>query len=254
MWTRLGRLWMVCGFVLGLMLRIDWAAGADQCTMQSPTNCSTNRLEFTFQGVPAVVPNGGTVTYQVEIFNNPVDNPDACDIKAAFVTLCCPGADGDPAPGPAGCTLVPVAMSPCQVNGAGTCVPTQEAAQGINLPADGGNNKTVAGLECQIQVNPGVTTARAQAMVDAGYLLCMLPPPSTGVVQPAFVRVLGVNIVGSTPGPTTPTFTPAVTPTAGAAVPVVPAPTSPAGALLIGGLGLSALWMLRRRARTSRSD
>lgn len=60
-----------------------------------------------------------------------------------------------------------------------------------------------------------------------------------------------------TPTPTnTPTRTPTVTPTASPTrtpppIPVVPSPTSPAGLLLIGGLGLSIAWMLRRAARAT---
>ncbi len=59
----------------------------------------------------------------------------------------------------------------------------------------------------------------------------------------------------STPTPTatatnTATFTPTPTPTkTPPPVPVVPTPTSPAGLLLIGGLGLSIAWMLGRLAR-----
>ncbi len=59
----------------------------------------------------------------------------------------------------------------------------------------------------------------------------------------------------STPTPTptatnTATFTPTPTPTkTPPPVPVVPSPTSPAGLILIGGLGLSIAWMLGRLAR-----
>jgi hypothetical protein len=33
-------------------------------------------------------------------------------------------------------------------------------------------------------------------------------------------------------------------------IPVVPSPTSPAGLVMIGGLGIGLLWALRRLART----
>jgi uncharacterized repeat protein (TIGR01451 family) len=54
-----------------------------------------------------------------------------------------------------------------------------------------------------------------------------------------------------TPTPTaTPTNSPSPTPTS-PPIPVVPTPGSPAGLLLIGGLGLSIAWMLRRAERTT---
>ncbi len=62
----------------------------------------------------------------------------------------------------------------------------------------------------------------------------------------------------ATPTPTrtltpTPTQTQPPTPTP-PPVPVVPSPTSPAGVVLIVGLGLSIAWMLRRMARASKSN
>jgi hypothetical protein len=44
------------------------------------------------------------------------------------------------------------------------------------------------------------------------------------------------------------TPTPTLTPPP---IPLVPSPTSPAGLLLVGGLGLSIAWMLRRAARAT---
>lgn len=62
--------------------------------------------------------------------------------------------------------------------------------------------------------------------------------------------------VTNTPTPTrtnTPTNTPTITitPTQPPPVPVIPTPNSPAGLVLIGGLGVSIAWMLRRAMRAT---
>jgi hypothetical protein len=54
----------------------------------------------------------------------------------------------------------------------------------------------------------------------------------------------------------TPTNTPTLTPTPSPSpppIPVVPTPTSPAGLVMIGGLGVAIAWMLRRAALASRT-
>ena len=91
--------------------------------------------------------------------------------------------------------------------------------------------------------------ARAQAMVDAGYLLCQLPPPSMGVVQPALPKLLDIivnQIPTNTPTDTpTPTITPTVTPVTPSATPtetpfiLQPAPTMSPGMLAVVGIALS---------------
>lgn len=166
------------------------------------------------------VPNGSTVAYAVEVQNNPANLVDACDVTQAFVTFCCPGVDGNPVPGPAGCTDVPVTTLPCNVNDTANCVPTAEATMGIDFPATGlaKNDKLVSGLVCSINVNPGVTNALAGVTLKAGYLSCQLPVPSTGVPEPALGNIVGVEVlvppVSATPtaSPTL-TFTPPFTPT-----------------------------------------
>lgn len=118
----------------------------------------------------------------MELTNNLGQRPDACDVEDAFVSLCCPGPDGDPFPGPEGCTRIPVLTETCVVNNFG-CTPTAEAVAGIDLPASGVNDKSASGLVSRIRTNPGVTTVRAEARLEDGYLLCALPPPSTGEPQ-----------------------------------------------------------------------
>ena len=189
-----GGLEVVGGLVLSCTLSVV-TAGA-QCPAQSPQGCSTNRLEIPhFQPNPLVVPNGSTVTYEVELQNNPGQLPDACDVRDAFVTFCCPGADGNPVPGPAGCTNIPVTTSPCNVNGAANCVPTAEATTGIGLSAtipSPDNDRVVPGLVCLIHVNPGVTTALAEVMVHDGYLSCQGSP---GSPQLALGNILAVQVL-----------------------------------------------------------
>jgi hypothetical protein len=149
-----------------------------------PAGCSANRLNIDMQAQPLAAPNGTIVTCcPVQVSNNPGGNPDACDTTDGFITFCCPAANGLPEPGPVGCTRIPVttAFPPgCHVNNGADCVPTVEAMTGVDFPANGSNDKSVRGLQCLIHTNPGVMMARAQAMVDAGYLLCQLPSPSTG--------------------------------------------------------------------------
>src|SRR5262245_59204069 len=110
MLSRRSRLVVGAGILLAstvfLMLAARDAGAADVCTMQSPANCSANRLNIDIQANPIMAPNGSFVTYQVSVSNNPGNNPDACDVKGAFVTFCCPAANGLPEPGPTGCTLI----------------------------------------------------------------------------------------------------------------------------------------------------
>lgn len=295
--NRQSRLLSVFGqlLVIALLSFVTRDAALAECTGQSPAGCSANRLNIDIQAMPLAAPNGSLVTYLVQVSNNPGGNADACDATDAFVTFCCPAANGLPEPGPAGCTKIPVTQLMCQVNDGANCTPTAEALAGIDFPANGANDKSVPGLQCLINVNPGVMMARAQAMVDDGYLLCQLPSPSTGVPQPALPKLLDVIVIPPTETPTsTPTNTPTATNTATATptptatntatatftpsstatstptrtatatptntppptntrppIPVVPSPASPAGLLMIGGLGVGLLWALARLRKTT---
>jgi hypothetical protein len=256
---------------------------------QSPPGCNANRLNINLNVSPPQVPNGQPVTYQVDVTNGTVAQG-ACDVTGATVTFCCPGADGNPVPGPAGCTNVPVTTSPCNVNnGPPNCTPTAGSSN-LSFPADDSGDITVPGLVCLINVNPGVVKARAKAQVNDGYILHQT---AAGVPQPELPKLLDVDIVTptptntptptSTPTPTptrtptntptltptntltptvtptrTPTITPTLTPTLTPTppppppIPLIPSPISPAGAMLVGGLGLAITWMLRRAALASR--
>ena len=211
MHRRVGGLKVLCGLVLSGTLFV--ARVGAECSSPSPPGCSTNLLRNVGVEVsPAAVPNGSKATYTVDIVN--IGAPaNGCDVQKAFVIFCCPGADGNPVPGPVGCTNVPVTTSPCIVNDGATCVATAEATTGIDLPADGSNNKTVVGLQCLINVDPGVTTALAEAIVKEGYLSCQSPSPP-GVPEPALGNIVSVKVMGSGPTPTvTPTLTPTTTAT-----------------------------------------
>jgi hypothetical protein len=237
---------------------------------QSPPGCNANRLNIDIQVDEFVVPNGEDANYTVDVRNNPLQQSDACDVRTAFVNFCCPGPDGQPVAGPAGCTRIPVVTEPCNVNNGADCVPTTEANTGIDFPADGSNDKVAIGhLVCRINTNPGVTTAQARAEVQAGYLLMQT---AEGVVQPALPKLLDLTVQPPTPTSTptdtptatptdtpTPTNTPTETPTptdtatpspTSPPVPVVPSPTHPAGLALILGLGLAIAWMMRRAVRS----
>ncbi|HVO24963.1 MAG TPA: hypothetical protein VMW56_15180 [Candidatus Margulisiibacteriota bacterium] len=161
---------------------------------------------------PAGLPNGQTATYEAMVVNGTVAQG-ACDVIDATVTFCCPGADGNPLPGPMGCTNVPVTTSPCNVNnGPPNCVATAGSSN-LSFPADGTGNITVPGLNCLINVNPGVIKARAEARVNDGYILLQT---ATGVPQPELPKLLDVDIFTPTPTETptpTPTNTPTPTPT-----------------------------------------
>jgi cysteine-rich repeat protein len=198
---------------LALLLLAAPGQAPAQCGGQSPLGCSANRLSIGIQAMPLSVSNGSVVSYSVTLANNPGGRADACDIADAFVTFCCPGPTGLPQTGPEGCTKIPVTQSMCSVNGAANCTPTAEALAGIDFPSNGGNDIVVSDLQCVIDVNPGVTFARAKVMVDSGYLLCQLPPPSTGVAQPALPKVLDIVVIPPTQTPTsTPTNTRTATP------------------------------------------
>jgi hypothetical protein len=269
---------------LGLLLMsLVLVGGAEDVRAQgSPAGCSANRLTIDIQVSPFTVQPGQTATYMVDIANNPANNADACDVQDAFVKFCCPSANGNPEPGPSGCTRIPVTTAPCDVNNGATCTPTAEASAGIDFPASGSNDKMVTGLRCLINANPGLTQVTARAEVEAGYLLMQT---AQGVPQPALPKELVLGIVTPTPTNTatntptvtptatptntptvtptitptrTPTNTPTVTPTATPTptpttprppVPVVPSPLSPAGLAMISGLGVALLWALRRMTR-----
>lgn len=182
---------------------------------QSPPGCNANRLHINIDVTPASVPNGTMVEYTVMVTNGTVPQG-ACDVSHATVTFCCPGPDGNPVPGPAGCTNVPVTTQPCEVNGASNCSPTAGSAN-LTFPADGSADITVPGLRCTINLNPGVTRARAKGQVNDGYILAQT---AAGVPQPELGKLLDVFLIVPTPT-TTPTDTPTATP------PTSPTPTAP---------------------------
>jgi len=70
------------------------AAHADQ----SPNGCNGNGVKLNILRSPASVPVGGTVSYNISIFN--LDDPTigliACDTEDVDVVFYCPGADGTP--------------------------------------------------------------------------------------------------------------------------------------------------------------
>jgi hypothetical protein len=107
-----------------------------------------------------------------------------------------------------------VTTSPCEVNGLADCTPTAGSSN-LSFPADGTGNITVPGLQCTINVNSGVTRARAEARVNGGYIL---EQTAAGVPQPELPKVIDVDVIGFAPTPTetatvTPTETPTQTPT-----------------------------------------
>ena len=263
---------LLCGIAVLVSAAREVRAGGT-CPAQSPGGCSFQRMAIDIGVNNNTVPNGSTVQYTVSVDNNTGNASDACDVNNAFLTFCCPAANGTPEPGPSGCTRIPVASAPCNVNDGASCTPSALANAGIDFPAQAPRNpQLVTGLTCQIIVNTGVTTATASAQVNAGYLLCQ---QTGGVVQPALPKQIVVQVQSPTPTPTntptntptptptitstntptpTPTITPTQTPTPTSTntpqtVPLVSSPTSPAGLLLIGGLGLGLVFMLRRAVR-----
>jgi len=145
-------------WTLGLLAAIVLVPGRSGLWAQSPPNCSANRLAIELHTDTPVVAPGGLASFTASVRNDPNHIGDACDIQGAFVQLCCPGFDGNPLPGPAGCTLLPVAFTPCMVNG--NCVPTAEASSGLTLPANGFNDVVLGGLGCQIDTLMGQATAQ----------------------------------------------------------------------------------------------
>jgi hypothetical protein len=272
---------VVTGLLLGTALLVGMASSLQAQSPGSPAGCNANRLNIDIQVDESIVPNGEIARYTVDVVNNPAQNTDACDVETAFVTFCCPQADGQPPADSSSpdCTRIPVTTvfpTDCAVTDGGgipDCVPTSEADAGINFPADGTNDKVQIGhLTCRINVNPGVTSVTARAQVEAGYLLLQTGGPIDGVVQPALPKLLVLQVQPPTPTPTntptntptlTPTNTPTLTPTntlvptdtptptpTSPPVPVVPSPTHPAGLALILGLGLAIAWMMRRAVRS----
>lgn len=182
---------------------------------QSPPGCDSNNLQINISVFPPVLNNGDKAVYQVMVSNGTVAEG-ACDVSHATVTFCCPGPDGNPLPGPAGCIDVPIAVAPCDVNGDSNCI-TAAGADNLSFPADGSQDIRVPGLQCTIVFNPGVTRARCKAQVNAGYILAQTPD---GVPQPELPKLLDVFMITPTPTRTstptpsrTPTWTPTPTPT-----------------------------------------
>jgi hypothetical protein len=272
-------------FVRGLIVSAGlWFASANLVLAQSPPGCSANNLNVNIAVSPPGLPNGSVATYKVTVANGSAA-AGSCDVIHASVDFCCPAADGNPEPGPTGCVNVPVVTNPCSVNGVATCSPVP----GFNdqsFPADGAGI-VVPGLNCTINVNPGVVKARARAEVNAGYILLQT---AQGVPQEALPKQLDVDIFTPTPTSTatptptrtstpTPTSTPTSTPTPTATptrtptntptqtptstpttpptptpppIPLIPSPISGPGLLLEGGLAVAIAWMLRRTALAAR--
>lgn len=301
------------GLLLSIAVLVCAAQGASAacpsadntaCPAISPAGCTANRMSIDIIVGSNSVPNNSVVTYEVDFQNNPANSADACDVNKATLTFCCPGADGNPVPGPSGCVHIPVSDTmACNVNDGPPNCTACTGPFAFSATAPGNPQTKVTGLQCLVNVTPGVLSATARAMVDSGYLLCQA---AGGVVQPALPKDLVVQVLPPTFTPTntptntptatntftqtptatptstqtftftptltasptntptatntftqTPTFTPTLTPTNTATpsptsppIPVVPTPTSPAGLVLITGLGLSIAWMLRRAART----
>lgn len=166
-----------------------------QCLMRSPVGCSDNLVDLSFRVQTDIVPNGGLETFEIAVQNNPATLSSACDAANVFVTFCCPGPDGNPVPGPDGCTRIPVQSVPCVVNDQAGCTPTAEALAGLTLaaiPPDPTHNPIdQSGLVCRIRTNPGVTTARAAAQIEDGYLLCSL---DGGEVQDGRKKILETSV------------------------------------------------------------
>jgi hypothetical protein len=196
------------------IVALSWAGVAlvflaNAAAGQSPFGCNANGLEVFLAAQTSVVENGELAEYTVDVRNNPLSQVDACDVRAAFVQFCCPGADGNPGPE---CTLLPVTSGPCLVNGPNAnCAPTAEAMAGLDLPADGSNDKVNIALTCRVGlVSPGAEAAIARVAVEEGYLLMQT---FEGLPQAERARVVPVLVSRPTPTPTgTPTRTPVVTP------------------------------------------
>ncbi len=237
--------------VLGFAARGAWAQcpapSSAACPAISPSGCSANRMSIDIGiGSSAIVTNNSIAQYRVDFQNNPAGNPDACDANLAFLTVCCPGPDGNPLPGPSGCTHIPVTSQPCNINdGAPNCTactgPFAFAAQ----PPDPSHTELSITVGCLVNVNPGVNSAGAEARIDSGYLMCQA---AGGVIQPALAKQVFVLI--ATPTPTlTPTNTPTLTPNVPTVIPLVSSPTSSMGVVLILGLTLGIVGMLRYARR-----
>ena len=196
-----------------------YASPASAEPSEQPPGCNANLLNIDMNVVPSTVPNGAVATYTVGVSNRANQPPGlvGCDVTSAFVSICCPGADGNPDCSAGSTVRVPVTAQPCRVNDGQTCVPNVPGG-GLSFPANGSGDLSQAGLECLINVNPGVTLARALARVEAGYMLLQGPPgPNEGVPQGQLPKEL-VLVIEATPTPThtatnTATNTPTATPT-----------------------------------------
>ena len=151
---------------------------------------------------PPGAPPGSTIAYEVSVTNGTVKDG-ACNVRDVRVAFCCPGPDGNPGPGPEGCTRVPVTTVPCEVNGIANCTPNADSSS-LTFPADDTGDIIVPGLLCTIGVNPGVTKARAEARIDDYVLL----QTEAGVLQPGFSQFVDVALFTLTPTPAGPTPTP----------------------------------------------
>ena len=113
---------------------------------QSPADCTGNGVNLNMVRMPATILNGGIVTYMFSAsnLNNPAIGLLTCDAEDIDVVFYCPGADGNPD------YSSPIVLT-----------------TNLNLPA-GTPSMAIGGMQvCMINVNPGVTDARAQVVAGS---------------------------------------------------------------------------------------
>lgn len=157
---------------------------------RSPPLCNQNALDLQISRTPPdpVVPSGTTVTYTVTANNLPVGGGIPCDATAFAVSFTCPAPDGTP-------------------NGATTVLATNDTLLS-------GTSKVYPPVMCAIVVNPGVTSATAQAVYSA---TIHTTDPDDGA---SGTKTITVNVI-----PPTVTNTPTSTPVTPTATPVTPTST-----------------------------